>query len=155
MTGGPASAVEQGLLDTAEAAPQDANDKVIRVVGLRAGGSPAVVLLEQRNHPIRDCRQHIAVALDRCPRVRLMRTHNPALLRQGVPLPHAERSATNASPSHRESPRDRRPLARARHRARRIRHPAAAPRTGRIRQSGEWNGEGGIRTRDGVSPILA
>ena len=55
------AALEQGLLDPREAAAQDAHDQVVVVVGLCAGRTSPVELLQQRNHPIGDSRQHIAM----------------------------------------------------------------------------------------------
>ena len=56
---GATPALEQGLLDPREAAAQDAHDQVVLVVGLCAGRASPVELLEQRDQPVGDGREHI------------------------------------------------------------------------------------------------
>ena len=58
-----AAALEQRLLHAREASAQHADDQVVLVVGLRAGRPAAVELLQQRDHPVRDRGQHVAVVL--------------------------------------------------------------------------------------------
>ena len=67
-----AAAVEQRLLDAREAAAQQADDEVVVVVGLRLGRPAAVELLQQRDHPVGDRGQHVAVRRVRCCSERLM-----------------------------------------------------------------------------------
>ena len=56
-----AAAVEQRLLDAREAAAQHADHEVVLVVGLGPRRAAAVVLLEQRDHPVGDRGEHVAV----------------------------------------------------------------------------------------------
>ena len=57
-----ASTFKQRLLDAGESAAQHADDEIIRVVRLCAGGLAAVELFEQSYEPVGDCRQDLAVA---------------------------------------------------------------------------------------------
>ncbi len=43
---------EQRLLDAREPPAQNADHEIVRVVGLRSGWTPAVELLQERNHPV-------------------------------------------------------------------------------------------------------
>src|SRR5665811_1880774 len=60
---GAAAAVEQRLLHSREAATQHADHQIVLVVRLRAARPATVELLQQRDHPVGDRGQHIAVVL--------------------------------------------------------------------------------------------
>lgn len=52
---------EQRLLDAREAPSQHTHDQIVLEVGLRAGRPTPVELLQQRDHPVRDRGEDIAV----------------------------------------------------------------------------------------------
>src|ERR1700733_11332795 len=58
-----ATALQQRLLDAREPPAQHAHNKVVLVIGLHAGGPTSIELLQQRDQPVRDRRQHIAMAV--------------------------------------------------------------------------------------------
>jgi hypothetical protein len=55
-----ATALKQRLLNLRETTAQHTDDEVVLVVGLRARRPTAVELLQQRDHPVGNRRQHIA-----------------------------------------------------------------------------------------------
>ena len=56
------AALQQRLLHAREAPAQQTRHQVVLVIGLRARRPAAVELLQQRHHPDRDRRQHVATA---------------------------------------------------------------------------------------------